>query len=202
MISFIKGFVSDIFQDELILECNNIGYQIKVSDKTAEQLGGIQDEVKVYTYFHVREDAVQLFGFVTKDEHDLFKKLITVNGVGPKVALGILSYFTVQELQMAIIAHDSKAISKAPGIGGKTAERIIIDLKDKIQPEDVLRSSYDTGNVSVNANQNDNQTEAMQALIALGYSPTESMKAIQKCAVTADMSTEDILKEALKKLAF
>ena len=138
MYAYIKGEIVDIAEDNVVLECNNIGYNIKVPFSVIQSLPGIGEDVKIYTYTCVREDAFILYGFLTKDDLWIFKKLITVNGIGPKGALGILSAMSADDLRFAIIAGDSKAIAKAPGIGAKSAERIILDLKDKIDLEPMM----------------------------------------------------------------
>lgn len=201
MIAYLKGEIADITEDNLILEANNIGYNIKISSGTAGMLPGIGEEVKIYTYTYVREDAFLLYGFLTKDDLDIFKKLITVNGIGPKGGLAILSVMSADSLRFAIISGDVKEISKAPGIGKKTAERVILDLRDKVSIEDTFVNKSmggDLGNVSsgdVNI-----KNEAIEALTALGYSASEALKAVKQVTVMEDMDTEDILKQALKKM--
>ena len=197
MYAYFIGEVIDVTTNNLVLEVNHIGYNMIISCKTAEYLRGSAGETKIYTYTSVREDAFLLYGFLTKEELDMFKKLITVNGVGPKGALAILDIMSVRNLQYAILAQDAKAISKANGVGSKTAERIIIDLKDKVQIDDIA--------ADVNRNTDDMTDEvakkdALEALIELGYSTTEAMKAIRQCEITESDTSEDILKRALKKL--
>ena len=128
----------EITEDNLVLEAGQIGYNIKISARTANALEGIGTSVKIYTYTLVREDTFGLYGFLTRDDLEIFKKLITVNGIGPKGGLAILSVMSADELIFAIAAGDAKAISKAPGVGARTAERVILDLKGKISLEDTL----------------------------------------------------------------
>lgn len=208
MIAYVKGEIADISEDNVVLEANNIGYNIKISSGTAGLLPGIGEEVKIYTYTCVREDAFLLYGFLTKDDLDIFKKLITVNGIGPKGGLAILSVMSADDLRFAVISGDAKAISMAPGIGRKTAERVILDLKDKISIEDsFVNRGIDGSQLHGTAETNGKSSpialarnEAAEALTALGYSPSESLKAVKQVEIQEGMSTEDILKLALKKM--
>lgn len=197
MYAYIKGEIVDISEDNVVLECNHIGYNIKVPFSVVQQLPGIGTEVKIYTYTCVREDAFILYGFLTKDDLWIFKKLITVNGIGPKGALGILSVMSADDLRFAILAGDSKTISKAPGIGAKSAERIILDLKNKItfEPDDSVQNKAALSSPSLHS---DAQNEAIEAMTALGYSPSEAIKAVKQLTITDDMDAGDILKAALK----
>ena len=138
MIGYLKGEVAGIYEDRVIVETGGIGYNIFMNASSIALIDGLGSFVKVYTYMAVREDAISLYGFITKDDLDFFKLLITVNGVGPKAALSVLSVMTTDQLRFAILASDAKSISKTPGIGNKTAERIILDLKDKINLETVV----------------------------------------------------------------
>lgn len=198
MYAYIKGEIVDISEDNVVLECHDIGYNIKVPFSVIQQLPGIGSQVRIYTYTCVREDAFILYGFLTKDDLWIFKKLITVNGIGPKGALGILSVMSADDLRFAIIAGDSKAISKAPGIGAKSAERIILDLKDKITFEPDRIDQNDTIVTSADSVNSDARNEAIEAMTALGYSPSESLKAVKQIKVTDDMDAGAILKAALK----
>lgn len=199
MYAYIKGEIVDITEDNVVLECNNIGYNIKVPFSVVQRLPGIGEDVKIYTYTCVREDAFILYGFLTKDDLAIFKLLITVNGIGPKGALGILSAMSADDLRFAIIAGDAKAISKAPGIGAKSAERIILELKGKIDLEPMLTPQEPA--VSVGGFMNsDAKNEAIEAMIALGYSSSEAVKAVKQLNITEDMDSGIILKDALKIL--
>lgn len=207
MIAYIKGEIADISEDNLVLEANNIGYNIKISTGTAGLLPGIGEEVKIYTYTYVREDAFLLYGFLTKDDLEIFKKLITVNGIGPKGGLAILSVMSADDLRFAIIAGDAKAISKAPGIGAKTAERVILDLRDKVSIEDsfVNKEAAALKGMSAKAANGAGtaviaRNEAVEALTALGYSASEALKAVKQVEITEGMDVEEILKQALKKM--
>lgn len=198
MYAYIKGEIADISEDNLVLECNSIGYNIKIPLSVAQRLPGIGATVKIYTYTSVREDAFTLFGFLSKDDLEIYKKLIAVNSIGPKGALSILSVMSADDLRYAILSGDAKAISKAPGIGNKSAERIILELKDKItikMPVEESISNRDVAGIStISAAKN----EAIEAMVALGYSPTEALKAIKQLDVTDDADSGIILKQALK----
>lgn len=204
MIAYMKGEIIDIAEDNLILEVNNIGYNIRISAGTAGLLPGIGEEVKIYTYTYVKEDAFWLYGFLTRDDLGIFRRLITVNGIGPKGGLAILSTMTADDLRFAILSGDAKAIAKAPGIGVKTAERVILDLRDKVSLEESF-IGQSTGKRTAGASEPGTGTarnEAVEALTALGYSPSEAMRAVKKAGASADalegMDTEDILRLALK----
>ena len=202
MIAFVRGIVEDLTEDNIVVDVGGIGYNVKISAGTAALISGIGDEIKLYTYTSVREDAFQLFGFLTRDELEIFKKLITVNGIGPKGGLSILSVMSADDIRFAVISGDAKMIAKAPGIGKKTAERVILDLKDKISLEDTLMHKEMAGAGAAGAAGNDNQAgnEAVEALTALGYSASDAVRAVKSVPVTEDMDVEDILKLALKNM--
>lgn len=201
MYAYIKGEIADISEDNLVLECNNIGYNIRIPLSVAQRLPGIGASVKIYTYTSVREDAFNLFGFLSKDDLEIYKKLIAVNGIGPKGALSILSAMSADDLRYAIVSGDAKTIAKAPGVGNKSAERIILELKDKIglrfsaEEEVDFISAADTSENSTAVN------EAVEAMIALGYTPTEALKAVKQLEVTQDMDSGAVLKQALKVIS-
>lgn len=201
MISYVKGPLVDIFEDTVIIEAGYIGLEIHVPLSVLDRLPGIGMETILYTYFQVREDGMCLYGFLNRQDLRMFKQLISVSGIGPKGALGVLSAMTPDDLRVAIISGDAKAISRAPGIGVKTAQRVILDLKDKIDMADVLPAQFvaaegpeiSAGGVA---------KEAIEALVALGYSQTEANRAVGRVEVTEDMTSEDVLKASLKHLAF
>lgn len=202
MISYIKGSLEFVCDDFIIIETNNIGYEIRIPMSAMQSLPSIGEMVKIHTYLYVREDAMMLYGFVTRDDLEVFKKLITVNGIGPKGALGVLSTITPDELRFAIIADDVKTISKAPGIGKKTAQKLILELKDKLKLKDYVDSiSADIGDNGQVAVASDVKNDAIAALVTLGYSSTEAIKAIRTLEITKMTTVEDIIKGALKKLA-
>lgn len=201
MYAYLRGTIEEITEDNLVLEVNQIGYNIKISARTAQELENVGSQVKIYTYTLVREDALLLYGFLTRDELELFKKLITVNGIGPKGGLAILSVLGADELRFAILSGDAKAISKAPGVGAKTAERVILDLKDKISFEDVLMPKEEAVLAQTSSEKGGNEkNEAIEALVALGYSASEALKAVKQVEITENTNAEEILKKALKYL--
>lgn len=202
MISFVKGPLVEIFEDTVVIESGNVGYEIHVPISVIQNMPGIGVETKLYTYFQVREDAMCLYGFLNRQDLQMFKQLISVNGIGPKGALGILSALDPDDLRRAIVSGDAKAISKAPGVGAKTAQRIILDLKDKIDIAGILPSGFvEQGNGTVLSG-GGVAGEAMEALAALGYSAVEAGKAVRQVEVTESMTVEDVLKASLKHLAF
>lgn len=201
MIAFIKGTLDTVSEDRIVLENQGVGFEILVPGSVVQVLPQTGNAVKIYTYTYVREDALQLYGFLTKDSLDMFKLLITVNGIGPKVALGILSVMDADTLRLAILADDTKSIAKAPGIGAKTASKLILELKDKCHLKDILESGVSNDGLAKAAEaDNEARNDAIQALVALGYSATEATMAVRKCEVTVDMTVEDILKQSLKNL--
>ena len=198
MISYIRGELVSIEEEKAIVDVNGVGFGIYMPAGSMSMLPTIGEEVKLHTYMNVREDAMQLFGFLTRDDLEVFKLIICVSGIGPKGGLCILSHLSPDELRFAVMAHDVKAISGAPGIGKKTAEKLIIELKDKLSIEDVLERTVEKEGNSVSNANSQVQTEAVQALVALGYGNTESLKAVKKVGASEDMSVEEILKQALK----
>lgn len=198
MYAFIKGKIVETGIDSLVLENNGIGYIINVPAGLTQREAQIGDEVKMYTHYSVREDGVALYGFLSRDDLDIFKMLITVSGIGPKGALGILSGLTADELRFAIMADDAKTISKAPGIGAKTARKIILELKDKLDLGEVLEGSGRRTETGLPQTDESPQSEAVQALVALGVTSAEALKAVRKAVETA--GTEDV--EAIIKEAF
>lgn len=199
MISYIKGTLAEKGQDFIVVESGNIGYEIHVPVTVIDSLPYVGAEVKVYTYLYVREDILCLYGFMSREDLSVFKLLITVNGIGPKGALGILSTIAPDDLRFAVLAGDIKTISKAPGIGKKTAQKLIIELKDKLSLEEAyeIKLSHDSMDMTAAS---DSRSEAVMALTALGYSQAEAMKAVKLCEITDEMTTDEILKLALKKL--
>lgn len=205
MIAYIKGILADVREDGIVVEAGSIGYNIMVSGNVIGMLPGIGSEVKIHTYTHVREDAFLLYGFLTKDDLDIFKKCITVSGIGPKGALAILSVMDADSLRFAIISGDAKAIAKAPGVGARTAERLILELKDKVKIEDTLvgheiamGNALDTAGGAATTGVNAMKKDAVEALVALGYSSTEALKAVNQIEDLEGMDSEAILKAALK----
>lgn len=202
MIAFVQGELCEAGQDTIVVACHGIGYEIQVPVSVAQALPDPGNMVKIYTYTYVREDALGLFGFLTKDDLTVFKLLITVNGIGPKAALAILSAMTADELRFAILAEDAKAISKAPGIGPKTAKRMIIELKDKLNLEDMIvnHSETDGGTSGCSEAAASVRDEVIMALTALGYGNTEAVRAVRAVSGADEMDSETLLKQALKKI--
>ncbi|MCP1109288.1 Holliday junction DNA helicase RuvA [Lachnospiraceae bacterium PF1-21] len=198
MINYIKGDLVAVYDGYVVIENGGIGYGLFMANEAISRLGGLHDEVKVHTYLNVKEDAMQLFGFLTRDDLDIFKLLIGVSGIGPKGGLAILSIMTPDELRFAIIGKDAKAIAKAPGVGKKTAEKLIIELADKVNIEDTLRGDGDV-DFAVSSD-NEKTAEAVQALVALGYGNSEALKAVKKVANADELEVEALLKLALKNI--
>lgn len=198
MIGYIKGAVEGISADYILLECHDIGYQIYTSGMALARIT-MNQEMKIYTYLHVREDGVTLFGFPTTEELNTFKLLIGISGIGPKVALAVLSALTVQELALAVMAGDTKTITKANGIGAKGAARLIMELKDKMQVEDAFATTEIPDTTDIATSQ-DSVQDTVMALVSLGYSDTEALKAIKQVPGADTMDSEQLLKAALKKI--
>ena len=202
MYSYIKGELAEINTDHIVIDVNGIGYMIYISSQALDYLPAIGETIKVHTYLYMREDAMILYGFLTKDELEIFKLLITVSGIGPKGGLAILSTLSADDLRFAVLSGDSKAIAKAPGVGSKTAQRVIIDLKDKLSLEDAFEKKLEHENEKINIASNSQvKNDAVMALNALGYSSSESLKAVSKVEITEEMDVEDVLKAALKHMS-
>ncbi len=200
MYAYFIGEVTGIEEDYVILETNHIGYRIFMPASSISQLNITGEEIKIYTYTCVREDAFILYGFLAKDELALFKLLITVSGIGPKGALSILSVMDIDTLRISILSQDAKILSKAPGIGIKTAGRIILELKDKINPQDILNSVDDSVNKGDESRILTIRNEASEALVSLGYNNSDTYRVIRQITITEDTSLEQVIKEALKKM--
>lgn len=201
MISYIKGEITFNEGDILVVENNGIGYEITVPTFSVQKLLSKGGEVTVYTYMSVREDGISLFGFESREEKAFYQKLISVSGIGPKAAISILSSITPSELVTAVLSSDAAAIAKAPGVGKKTAQRVILELKDKIGSGDI-EEMFDMGSdiSSASAATGDDRAEAAEALVALGYSRSEAVKAVSKVYVP-DMDVQKILSAALRELS-
>ena len=196
MIGFVEGIIEYIDVDKIVVNNNGVGYNVFMPASQIDTL--IVDEtVRVFTYLNVREDAMQLFGFLTRDDLEVFKLLITVNGIGPKGGLAVLSTITTDDLRVALISEDAKAISKAPGIGAKTAQKVIIELKDKLNLEDVLEPKLDA---NFQVNDNNSMSEAVMALVALGYSQADAYRAVKSIDNIEELDVENVIKMALKKI--
>ena len=200
MYAFFKGTVESIYSDYLILDTGSMGVNIIMSASELDRIN-ISDELKIYTQTSVREDAITLYGFLSREKLDFFKLLLTVNGVGPKLAIGIAGCNT-EDVKTAIVAQDTKALSKLPGVGAKMAGRLSLELKDKV----LLFTSIDSGIDTVSSNISDNNTgntlisEAVSILTALGYSSSEALKAIRSVDISDDDTAESLVPKALRVL--
>lgn len=196
MIGFVEGIIEYIDVDNIVVNNNGVGYNVFMPASQIDTLN-VDETVRVFTYLNVREDAMQLFGFLTRDDLEVFKLLITVNGIGPKGGLAVLSTITTDDLRVAVISEDAKAISKAPGIGAKTAQKVIIELKDKLNLEDVLEPKLDA---NFQVNDNNSMSEAVMALVALGYSQADAYRVVKSIDNIEELDVENVIKMALKKI--
>lgn len=202
MIASVKGKLENITAESVIIDVNGFGVEAIVPATVFNRLPKIDDNIRLYTYLHVREDIMQLYGFLEKEDLEFFKLLITVNGIGPKAGIAILSSMPVDVLTFAILSEDIKTIEKAQGIGAKTAKKLVLELKDKVgiinkKNTVTLENQDDIINVYIN---DEIVGDATEVLIALGYSQTEAMKAISQIEVTKDSTAEELVKLALKNL--
>ena len=200
MIAFVRGTAVDMTENSVIVETGGIGYEIYMTGTDLSQIH-MGEEVKIHTYFNVREDAMQLYGFRSKDDLQMFKLLLGVNGVGPKAAVGVLAGITADELRFAILSDDVKSLSKAPGIGKKTAQKLILELKDKMKLEDAfeIKLAHEQEKAVAGLGEvSDGRQEAVEALVALGYSSTDALRAVRKVTDVAPDDVEGLLKAALK----
>ena len=203
MISYIRGELAAVEEGKAVVDVGGIGYAVFMPHQALALLPPAGNEVKLHTYLNVREDAMQLFGFLTRDDLEIFRLVIGVSGIGPKGGLNILSCMSPDDLRFAIMSGDVKMISSAPGIGKKTAEKLIVELRDKVDIEKMLdhaaHPEEDKRTDSLQAVSNEIQSEAVQALVALGYTSAESLLAVKKASDQCQ-TVEDLLKEALKYL--
>ena len=204
MIRYIQGILVGNAIGEIIVDNQGIGYAINVPVSIDEYLPSLGEEVKIYTYFSVREDAMQLYGFINYEDLQMFKLLISVNGIGPKVALGIMGALSSDEIRYAVMAEDEKTIAKAPGIGAKSAKKVILELKDKIDLEEMLLQGTDAVQDKKTLQSRDSKQqdqsivrEAIEALVVLGYSKTEATKAVKAVELTEGITVEELLKQSL-----
>ena len=198
MYAYIKGTIEYIADEYVVMDNHGIGYRIFVPGNALTSLR-TGEEQTLYTHFAVREDALQLYGFLSQDDLDLFRKLLGVSGVGPKGALGILSVMNADDLRFAILSDDAAAISRAPGIGKKTAQKVILELKDKLDLLDAFEKKAANTELAAAGEAGSAQADAVMALTALGYGNTEAMKAVRKAASENDAAdAETLIKMALK----
>ena len=193
MYAFFYGKVDSIYKDRIIIDVNNIGYEINMPESDILSLN-IRDSIKIYTYLNVREDDMRLFGFKTNESLEFFKKLITVSGVGPRVALGIISNVDVESLGVAIATENVAALKSVPGIGPKMAQKIIFELKDK-----VLKDKTEKISVTLKQNNSKNIEEAITALEVLGYNQRQIKEVISRLDLSDD-SVENIIRKVLKEM--
>ncbi|MBQ4100468.1 MAG: Holliday junction branch migration protein RuvA [Oscillospiraceae bacterium] len=197
MIYSLKGTLIHTEANAVVIECAGVGYKCNVTTQTAATIGATGTEVQLFTYLYVKEDIVDLYGFKTKAEQDAFKQLITVSGVGPKAAIAILSELTPEKLALAIATSDAKAISRAKGVGAKLAQKVILELKDKISNDDVAKGiTAKSSSVDINTG---SVAEAISALTVLGYSQSDAVEAVSK--LDASLSSQELIKGALKLLS-
>jgi len=196
MIGFLRGRVAYLLTDYALLDVQGVGYRVFISGATRQKLR-LHEEAQLFTYMSVREDAIQLYGFASQEEYDIFQLLISVSGIGPKVALGVLSHITTEGLCKAIQQKHTSILTKLPGIGKKTAERLVLELKDKV----AFSSDTDEELTLTNADEvpDDMLAEAQAALEALGYTQAEIVPALRQAA--KGKTTEAIIKLALKQLS-
>ena len=201
MYAFIEGEVCEKLNGSLVLLASGVGWQLNCSNNTLQAAPPVGEKMRCYTYLSVREDAMELFGFATREEKEMFLQLTSVSGIGPKTALGVLGAMPLRDLNLAILLGDVNALSRAPGIGKKTAQRIALELKDKISQADVSAAAAPSqGTVSAAALSSDAVTEAIEALIALGYSSTEARNAISQIKDQTD-KPEELIRLALRAMA-
>lgn len=201
MYSYMKGELVEISDETIVLEVNDIGYNIHIPASMIDNFSGTGQTVKIYTYFHVKEDSMKLYGFLTRDDLNIFKLLLGVSGIGPKGALAILTVMTPDDLRFAVLGEDAKTIAKAPGIGNKTAQRLILELKDKLDLAEAFEAKTLHVSDNIETSASSAKGEAVQALTALGYSSTEALKAVNGIDDIENMAVEEILKAALRQMA-
>ncbi len=195
MYEYIKGTYVGMSRDYIIVENNGIGYKIYTSGSTLAKIPKMNEEIMLYLQQIVREDFIGVYGFLTKEELNMFNLLLTINGVGAKATLSLLSISNVNNLKYAILSGDEKTITRAPGIGKKMSQRIILELKDKIKPEELHLTEFGDARIDGNTQ---NASEALEALVALGYSEKEAEKALD--SIDKKDSIENIIRNALKFL--
>lgn len=202
MIAFIKGELAEITENYAVVEVGGIGYEVYMPSAAIMELPAIGSSIKLYTYLYVREDAINLYGFKSRDDLEMFKLLITVNGIGPKGAVAILSAMSADDIRFAVLAEDVKTLSKAPGIGSKTAGKLILELKDKLKLETAFEQRLENQQAKATTTSvvAQKKEEAIQALTVLGYSASDALKIINQVDITEDMTSEEILKQCLKRI--
>lgn len=203
MISYIKGELVALSENQAVIENNGMGFLVNIPGAASFGSVEIGMSVKVYTYMNVREDDISLFGFISQDDLEMFKMLISVSGIGPKNALAILSVLNASDLRVAIVSGDAKAISNAPGVGKKSAERVILELKDKIDIEGILGGGNEESVFVTGADVKSSAFgEVVEALVSMGASDSEAFKAAKAVPDADKLSVDEFLKAALKLVRF
>lgn len=198
MYAYIKGTVAEKGPNELVLDAGGVGYLLSCSMTTLQEIPPVGETIKVYTYFSVREDAMELYGFASREEKGMFTRLLTVSGIGPKVALSLLGSMPLRDLTLAIVTGDITALSRAPGVGKKTAQRLALELKEKVDQSGLDYSPASGG--ALTPPQEDASAEALAALQALGYTPIEAARAIAQVRGQSD-SANELVRLALRGMA-
>lgn len=197
MIYSLNGEVTHLAQNLIVVECGGVGFECR-STSNAVSRANIGEKLKLYTYMNVREDAMELYGFADESELNCFKMLISVSGVGCKVAIAILSDLSPQEFALAVVNDDSKKITRAQGVGPKLAQRIVLELKDKLK-KDSSFAAADIPHINLNASASNAVSEAMTALMVLGFTNAQAQKALE--GLEAELSVQELVKEGLKRLS-
>lgn len=200
MIRYIKGILTEADEHGIVVENQGIGYYLFIPGSLFAGSLPMGEEIRIYTYFYVKEDAVQLYGFLSREDLEIFRLLLGISGIGPKAGLGILSAMTADELRFAVLSDDAAAIAKAPGIGRKTAQKLILELKDKLNLQDAFEQKLSHQSESRDLFHQDERQEAVQALVALGYPSTDALRAVKKVENAQELTVEELLKAALKKM--
>ena len=198
MYAHINGIVADKAKNTLVIDCGGVGYLMTVSGATLALAPSVGEKMKCFTHLSVREDALELFGFATREEKTMFLKLTSVSGVGAKSAIGILSALSVRDLSLAIVTGDAAALSRAPGVGKKTAQRLILELKDKVDNDELVGAGAAVAPQS-RAQTPDAAGEAIEALMALGYQSSEAARAVSSLSPLPD-TADEIIRQALKSM--
>ncbi|MCR5099417.1 MAG: Holliday junction branch migration protein RuvA [Lachnospiraceae bacterium] len=198
MYAYISGTIDYITENSVVVDNHGVGYEISMS---GSDLGVIHhgDEVKIYTHYHVSDNGIGLYGFLSRETKRVFELLLSVNGVGPKGALAVLSVLSVEDLTYAVLGDNEKAITAAPGIGPKAAKKIILELKDKLDLNDAVSETLDRGSAAASIN-NSIKNNVLMGLTALGFSSSDALRALNSIEITDDMTEEELLKAALKNI--
>ncbi|MBQ3078924.1 MAG: Holliday junction branch migration protein RuvA [Clostridia bacterium] len=197
MYAHIEGTLQEKTHEGVVIDAGGVGYELMTSASTLAACPQTGERVKLYAYLSVREDAMELFGFFTREEKKMFLRLIGVSGIGPKTALGVLSALSVRDLSIALVSGDAQALSRAPGIGKKTAQRLVLELKDKVDNDDLTSTG---AYAPVKSASGGAESEAIEALMALGYPASEAAKAVSRVAGQSDKADE-ILRLALRSMS-